>query len=130
MFTTSYNYLGKNFKFKMIYLIYNQIENPEFSPKKLFNLFSNEIFFYYMFNLVYVIPYLVVAPLYFSGNLSLGSITQSSEAFSHVRSDFSIIINYFEKISAFSAGIDRLSTFIHRINEGGWQSNNPGNEGM
>ena len=72
--------------------------------------------------LVYVIPYLVVAPLYFSNKLQLGSITQASEAFFYVRSDFSIIVNYFEKISAFSAGIDRLSTFIHRINEGGWNS--------
>ena len=72
--------------------------------------------------LVYVIPYLVVAPLYFEGKLNLGSITQASEAFYYVRSDFSIIVNYFEKISAFSAGIDRLSTFIRRINSGGWQT--------
>jgi ABC-type uncharacterized transport system fused permease/ATPase subunit len=72
--------------------------------------------------LVYVIPYLVVAPLYFQNKLDLGSITQSSEAFYYVRSDFSIIVNYFERLSAFSAGIKRLSTFIHRINEGGWQS--------
>jgi putative ATP-binding cassette transporter len=80
--------------------------------------------------LVFVIPYLVVAPLYFSGKLNLGSITQSSEAFYYVRSDFSIIVNYFEKLSAFSAGIDRLSTFIHRINQGGWQSNSLDNEGI
>jgi ABC-type uncharacterized transport system fused permease/ATPase subunit len=80
--------------------------------------------------LVYVIPYLVVAPLYFSGELSLGSITQSTEAFYHIRSDFSIIINYFEKISAFAAGVDRLSTFMHRINQKGWQSDSLENEGM
>jgi putative ATP-binding cassette transporter len=80
--------------------------------------------------LVYVIPYLVVAPLYFSGELNLGSITQSTEAFYHIRSDFSIIINYFEKLSAFAAGVDRLSTFIHRINQGGWRSNSLGNAGM
>lgn len=72
--------------------------------------------------LVYVIPYLVVAPLYFQNKLDLGSITQSSEAFYYVRSDFSIIVNYFEKLSAFAAGIERLSSFINRIKEGGWQS--------
>lgn len=72
--------------------------------------------------LVYVIPYLVVAPLYFAGKTNLGSITQSSEAFFYVRSSLSIIVNYFERLSAFSAGIDRLSTFIRRINEGGWQA--------
>jgi hypothetical protein len=48
-------------------------------------------------------------------------ITQGSEAFNNVRSDFSIVIDYFEKLSLFSAGIDRLSTFIHRVNQGGWQ---------
>ena len=47
--------------------------------------------------------------------------TQASEAFYYVRSDFSIIVSNFEKLSAFSAGIDRLSTFIRRINEGGWK---------
>jgi ABC-type uncharacterized transport system fused permease/ATPase subunit len=72
--------------------------------------------------LVYVIPYLVVAPLYFAGKANLGSITQSSEAFFYVRSSLSIIVSYFERLSAFSAGIDRLSTFIRRINEGGWQA--------
>lgn len=37
-----------------------------------------------------------------------------------MRSDFSIVVDYFEKLSLFSAGIDRLSTFIRRVNEGGW----------
>ena len=32
------------------------------------------------------------------------------------------VVDYFEKLSLFSAGIDRLSTFINRVNEGGWQS--------
>ena len=45
---------------------------------------------------------------------------QGSEAFNNVRSDFSIVVDYFEKLSLFSAGIDRLSTFILRVNEGGW----------
>ena len=48
-------------------------------------------------------------------------ITQASEAFYYVRSDFSIIVSNFERLSAFSAGIDRLSTFIRRINDGGWK---------
>jgi ABC-type uncharacterized transport system fused permease/ATPase subunit len=75
--------------------------------------------------LVYVIPYVVLAPLYLNGSIDLGSITQGSEAFNNVRSDFSIVIDYFEKLSLFSAGIDRLSTFIHRVNQGGWQPEAP-----
>ena len=52
----------------------------------------------------FLIPYVVVAPLYFRGELDLGAITQSSEAFYYVRTSFSIIVSNFEKLSAFSAG--------------------------
>jgi putative ATP-binding cassette transporter len=52
----------------------------------------------------FLIPYVVVAPLYFRGQLDLGAITQSSEAFYYVRTSFSIIVSNFEKLSAFSAG--------------------------
>ena len=37
-------------------------------------------------------------------------------------------MSYFERLSAFSAGIDRLSTFIRRINEGGWQADSNNND--
>lgn len=70
--------------------------------------------------IVYVIPYLVVAPLYLNGLTDLGAITQSSEAFYNVKSDLSIIIDYFEDISLFSAGLNRLNTFMQRIEVGGW----------
>ena len=70
--------------------------------------------------IVYVIPYLVVAPLYLNGLTDLGAITQSSEAFYNVKSDLSIIIDYFEDISLFSAGLNRLNDFMQRIEVGGW----------
>jgi len=66
--------------------------------------------------LVQILPSLIVAPLYFSGKVELGSVTQSFGAFNHILSDFSIIINQFEALSAFSAGLDRLSTFLERLN--------------
>jgi len=68
----------------------------------------------------YVIPLLVIGPLYFQGKVDLGSITQASEAFYVVRSSFSIVINYFEDISEFSAGLTRLKQFMERIDMGGW----------
>lgn len=71
--------------------------------------------------LSFVVPYVVVAPLYFSGNIELGSITQASEAFWNVRSDFSIFVSYFEELSLFAAGLQRLHNFVQRIEEGSWE---------
>ena len=42
-------------------------------------------------------------------------MSQSFGAFNHILSDFSLLINQFEQISAFSAGLTRLSTFIDRL---------------
>ena len=39
-----------------------------------------------------------------------------------MRNDFSVIVDYFEKLSLFAAGVDRLSSFIRRVNRGGWES--------
>lgn len=72
--------------------------------------------------LAFVVPYIVVAPLYFAGKIELGSITQASEAFWNVRSDFSIFVNYFEDLSLFAAGLQRLHNFVRRIEQGGWSA--------
>ena len=65
--------------------------------------------------LVQILPVLVVSPLYFAGSIELGVITQSTGAFNNVLNDLSIVINQFESISAFSAGLGRLSTFVERM---------------
>ena len=44
--------------------------------------------------------------------IGLGSISQSTNAFFNIRSDFSILINYYQELSLFAAGIDRLYTFL------------------
>jgi len=62
--------------------------------------------------LIQVLPALVVAPLYFGGSIGLGVVNQSFSAFNHILNDLSIIINRFEQISRFSAGIDRLGEFV------------------
>jgi hypothetical protein len=62
-----------------------------------------------------VIPGLVVAPLFFKGQIELGVVSQSYSAFNHILSDLSLIVNQFESLSAFSAGIDRLAEFLERI---------------
>ncbi len=65
--------------------------------------------------LIQILPILVVAPLYFAGSIEIGVISQSSGAFNHVLSDLSILINEFEALSSFSAGLTRLTTFVERM---------------
>lgn len=62
--------------------------------------------------LIQVLPAWVVSPLYFQGSIGLGVISQSISAFNHILSDLSIIVNRFEQLSQFSAGIDRLGEFL------------------
>jgi len=62
--------------------------------------------------MVQVIPAWVVAPLYFKGKIELGVVSQSYGAFNHILSDLSIIVNQFEGISSFAAGVGRLGTFV------------------
>jgi ABC-type uncharacterized transport system fused permease/ATPase subunit len=61
--------------------------------------------------LVQILPIAVVAPRYFAGEVGLGVISQSAGAFNHILGDLSIIVNQFEQLSSFSAGIERLSSF-------------------
>lgn len=67
--------------------------------------------------LVQVLPVAVVAPLYFEGKVELGVVTQSASSFNHVLNDLSAIVNQFESIAAFGAGLKRLNAFVDRIDE-------------
>jgi len=62
--------------------------------------------------IIQILPAFVVAPRYFAGAIELGVISQSYGAFNHILSDLSIFVNQFERISAFSAGVDRLGQFV------------------
>ena len=61
---------------------------------------------------VQVLPALCVAPKYFAGQIELGVVTQSFGAFSHILSDLSLVVNRFDSLSQFGAGIDRLAQFV------------------
>jgi vitamin B12/bleomycin/antimicrobial peptide transport system ATP-binding/permease protein len=56
-------------------------------------------------------------PRYFAGTIELGTISQAAGAFNHILSDLSIIINQFETLSSFSAGIERLSAFYEAMRD-------------
>jgi len=61
------------------------------------------------------VPVAVVAPQYFAGTIQLGIITQSVGAFNHILSDLTVIVNQFEQLSSFAAGIERLSSFMESM---------------
>ena len=67
--------------------------------------------------LIQVVPVAVVAPQYFAGTIQLGVISQSVGAFNHILSDLTVIVNQFEQLSSFSAGIERLSSFFVAIRD-------------
>jgi ABC-type uncharacterized transport system fused permease/ATPase subunit len=74
--------------------------------------------------LVQILPVAVVAPKYFAGEIAIGVISQSVGAFNHILSDLSIIVNQFERLSSFSAGIDRLSSFYDAMRQADMARNN------
>ena len=67
--------------------------------------------------LTWILPIVVIAPQYFAGNVEMGVISQASSAFGHILDDLSIVINSFTDVSKFSAGIDRLYSFLRALQE-------------
>ncbi|KAL7550100.1 hypothetical protein ACHAWF_013331 [Thalassiosira exigua] len=65
--------------------------------------------------LTWVLPIAVVAPEYFAGNVEMGVISQASSAFGHILDDLSLVVNSFTDVSKFSAGIDRLFSFLSAV---------------
>ncbi|KAI0562078.1 ABC transporter type 1 [Gracilaria domingensis] len=66
---------------------------------------------------VRILPAVCVAPRYFAGAIELGSVTQSFSAFSHILDDLSLVVNRFDSLSQFGAGIDRLAQFVQALED-------------
>jgi ABC-type uncharacterized transport system fused permease/ATPase subunit len=75
-----------------------------------------------------VVPVAVVAPQYFAGTIQLGVISQSNGAFNHILNDLTVIVNQFEQLSSFSAGIERLSSFYLAMRDA--DSSRSGTDGL
>ena len=69
--------------------------------------------------LIIILPIVVMAPLYFAGQIKFGVVTQAESAFIQVLSALSIIVTQFEQLSGFVAGISRLDTFSAALEETG-----------
>jgi putative ATP-binding cassette transporter len=64
-----------------------------------------------------LIPYIIVAPLYLSGKLDFGAISQASLAFGQVLSALSLVTNQIQGITEFAASINRLGEFYESLAE-------------
>ncbi|KKI99262.1 ABC transporter ATP-binding protein/permease [Prochlorothrix hollandica] len=62
-----------------------------------------------------IVPYLIVAPLYFAGQMDFGAIGQAYLAFFQVLGALSIVTNQIQDISAFGASINRLGALDERL---------------
>jgi len=59
-------------------------------------------------SLALVVPILIVAPMFMSGRLQFGAVTQTLVAFAQVLGAVSIVADNFEGLSSYLAGIQRL----------------------
>lgn len=87
-----------------------------------FNKLIKSQFFLNLFQYGYsmltiVLPSALIASRVLSGELEVGSAVQAAGAFAAVLSAISVIVDNFESLSRFAAGIDRLDSFSKVINE-------------
>jgi putative ATP-binding cassette transporter len=86
------------------------------SKSRNLNLFTN------LYNyLIIVIPQVIVAPLYFNGEITLGVVTQATGAFAQTLGALSIIVTNFGGLTAFGAVINRLGMFFESLEEIEWR---------
>jgi putative ATP-binding cassette transporter len=64
-----------------------------------------------------IFPFLVAFPRFFSGAISLGQLMQIASAFGQVQSSLSWLVNNYSDLAEWKAGVDRLLTFNHAIEE-------------
>jgi vitamin B12/bleomycin/antimicrobial peptide transport system ATP-binding/permease protein len=58
-----------------------------------------------------IIPYLLVSPAYFAGQLQLGGLMQTAQAFDRVREALSIFVDVYRNLAEWRAVVDRLAGF-------------------
>ena len=84
--------------------------------RKLIRVNRNLGFFTNGYNyFIQIIPALIIAPMFISGKVEFGVITQSTMAFATLLGAFSLIVTQFQSISAFTAVTARLQSLSDAI---------------
>ena len=60
----------------------------------------------------FCLPYLIIAPLYFKGEVEFGVVTQSSYAFRTIQNALNIIVNQLDQLSGLAAESERIEHFL------------------
>ncbi len=64
-----------------------------------------------------VFPYIILAPYYFVGKITLGQMQQTAGAFSRVESGLTFFVQRYSSLASYKAVVDRLTTFDISIAE-------------
>jgi vitamin B12/bleomycin/antimicrobial peptide transport system ATP-binding/permease protein len=62
-----------------------------------------------------IIPYVVAAPFYFAGKITLGIMTQTARAFFQVNEALTFFVTYYVFLADFKSVLDRLTSFDRAI---------------
>ena len=83
---------------------------------KVINWNRNLQFFTVPYNYVLtILPTIIVAPLFFRGEVDIGVVIQAGVAFGFVINALSIVVNHFSTLSVFAATINRLGSFTEEL---------------
>ena len=58
-----------------------------------------------------VVPYIIIAPYFFIGKITLGQMTQTAGAFGRVESALTFFIARYQSLASYKAVVERLTTF-------------------
>jgi len=77
---------------------------------------------YFYFQLGTIFPWLILAPSYFSGAVSLGTLMQITGALGHVKGSLDWFTESYEQLAQLRATVDRLWGFFQAIDAGSKQA--------
>lgn len=67
--------------------------------------------------LVRILPYVILAPIYFSGDIQYGDIVQANFAFRRILDAFSIVVDQIQPLGELGAGVNRLAAFSEALEQ-------------
>lgn len=93
-------------RFKEVFANYNRLIN--------WQLFLN-LFQYGFTSATAIIPGIILAPRVMSGELEIGRVVQATGAFASIFSALNVVVNKFDLLSLFAAGVGRLDRFAKTL---------------
>jgi len=64
-----------------------------------------------------IIPYLIIAPLFFIGAAKLGTFQQASMAFGQILGALAVVVSSFQSLAQYAANVNRLGTFAEALKQ-------------